>query len=125
MSRIALLITGLALAVAVAASSVGASMAGSKMAPAKLTGITGPGFTITLKKRGVKVKTLKAGRYTITVSDKSTEHNFRLKGPGLNKQITGILQKGTRTVTVTFRKGTYTYVCDPHDTQMKGSFRVT
>ena len=51
-------------------------------------GVTGPGFTITLKKNGVKVRTLKAGKYTITVQDKSNQHNFRLKGPGLNKQIT-------------------------------------
>ena len=39
-------------------------------------GTTGPGFTITLKKAGVKVKTLKPGAYTITVSDKSTQHDF-------------------------------------------------
>ena len=34
------------------------------------------------------MKTLKRGKYTITVQDKSAIHNFRLKGPGLNKQIT-------------------------------------
>jgi plastocyanin len=53
------------------------------------------------------------------------EHNFELKGRGLNKQITGILQKGTRTVTVTFRKGRYTYFCEPHEFEMRGTFRVT
>jgi plastocyanin len=120
MSRIGILIIGAVTAVAFAAPSAGVGTA-----PTKLTGVVGPGYTITLKKRGVKVRTLKAGRYTITVSDKSGEHNFRLKGRSLNKQITGILQTGTRSFTVTFRKGTYTYVCDPHDTQMKGSFRVT
>ncbi len=121
MSRIPLLIVGLVAAVAFAAPSAGVSTA-----PTKLTGVVGPGYTITLKKRGVKVRTLKAGRYTITVTDKSAEHNFRLRGRGVNKQITGILQKGTKSFTVTFRKGrTYAYVCDPHDTQMKGSFRVT
>ena len=121
MFRIATLIAGLVATVAVTASSVSAGPTATR-----LTGVTGPGFTITLKKAGVKVRTLKAGKYTITVNDKSTQHNFRLKGPGLNKQITGLAMKGTRTVTVTLRKGTYTYVCDPHVGQgMKGSFRVT
>lgn len=121
MSRIAILITGLVIAIAVAAPSVGAGTTATK-----LTGVTGPGFTISLKKAGVKVRTLKAGRYTITISDKSKMHNFRLKGPGLNKQITGLAQKGTKTVTVTLRRGNHTYVCDPHVGQgMKGSFQVT
>jgi plastocyanin len=123
MSRIALLIAGLVAAVALAAAP---SFGGREMTPAKLGGITGPGFVISLKKNGVKVRTLKAGKYTITVQDKSNQHNFRLKGPGLNKQITGLAMRGTRTVTVTLRRGTYTYVCDPHIAQgMKGTFRVT
>ncbi len=122
MFRIALLITGLVAAMAVTASSVSAGPTATR-----LTGVTGPGFTITLKKGGVKARTLKAGRYTITVTDKSKEHNFRLKGPGMNRQITGLAFKGSKTVTVTLKKGkTYTYVCDPHVGQgMKGSFRVT
>jgi plastocyanin len=39
---------------------------------------------------------------------------------------TSVAFKGTlkKPWTVTLRKGTYTYVCDPHRTQMKGSFRV-
>ena len=32
-------------------------------------------------------------------------HNFRIKGPGLNKQITGLAFKGTKTVTVTIKGG--------------------
>ena len=119
MSRIALLITGLVAAVAFAAPSAGVGMA-----PTKLTGVVGPGYTITLKKRGVKVRTLKAGRYTITVSDKSVEHNFRLKGRGVNKKTT-VAAVGNKTWTLTLKKGTYKYICDPHKTQMKGSFTVT
>jgi plastocyanin len=91
----------------------------------KLTGTVGPGFTITLKMGGKKVKTLKAGKYKITVSDKSSIHNFRLKGPGVNKQISTVGQTGTRSLTVTLKKGKYTYVCDPHASSMKGSFKVT
>ena len=45
-------------------------------------GRPGPGFTITLKKAGKKVTTLKPGRYTITVADKSANHDFVLTGPG-------------------------------------------
>lgn len=121
MSRIAVLITGVVAAVAVAAPSVGAGTTATK-----LTGVTGPGFTISLKKGAAKVKMLKAGKYTITVNDKSTMHNFRLKGPGLNRQITGLAQKGSKTVTVSLKKGIYTYQCDPHVAQgMKGTFRVT
>jgi plastocyanin len=96
----------------------------SSAAPTKLVASVGPGFTITLTKGGKKVTTLKPGAYSITVNDKSTFHNFHLTGPGVNKK-TGVAFKGTpKAWTVTFRKGTYRYVCDPHASQMKGSFRV-
>jgi plastocyanin len=91
----------------------------------KLTGTVGPGFTITLKQGTKAVKTLKAGTYSIKVSDKSNIHNFHLTGPGLNKQITSVSFQGTKTVTVKLKKGTYKYVCDPHASTMKGSFKVT
>jgi Copper binding proteins, plastocyanin/azurin family len=120
MSRITLLTAGLVAILAFAASS------GAMGGATRLTGTTGPGFTITLKKAGVKVKMLKAGSYTITVNDKSKAHDFRLRGPGLNKLITGLAFKGTKTVTVTLKKGIYTYLCDPHVAQgMRGTVRVT
>ena len=59
------------------------------------------------------------------MSDRSNIHNFHLKGPGVNKVISGTPFQGTKTVTVTLKKGIYRYVCDPHATVMKGSFRVT
>lgn len=90
----------------------------------KLAGTTGPGFTITLKKAGKKVKTLTPGAYTITVSDKSSSHDFVLKGPGLTRKVTGVAFKGTKTVTVTLKRGAYTYFCTPHKSFMKGSFTV-
>ncbi|HEV2713271.1 MAG TPA: plastocyanin/azurin family copper-binding protein [Gaiellaceae bacterium] len=81
----------------------------------KLTGTTGPGFTITVKKGGTKVRTLTAGRYTLTVSDRSSAHDFVLTGPGIrNRQITGLAFRGTKTVTVTLKKGRYEYYCRPH-----------
>ena len=119
MTRILLLAAGLVAVLAFAAPT-------GAMSPTKLQGVTGPGFTITLKKAGKAVKTLKAGKYTITVQDKSNIHNFRLRGPGLNKQITTLAFKGTKTVTVTLKKGKYTYQCDPHVLQgMKATFNVT
>ena len=92
----------------------------------RLVGTTGPGFTITLKRNGVKVRTLKPGRYTLVVADKSSAHNFRLKGPGLNRAVTSVGFTGTKRVTVTLRVGKYTYQCDPHVLGgMRGTFRVT
>lgn len=93
-------------------------------AQTKLQGTVGPGFTITLTQNGKKVTALKAGRYAIAVDDKATMHNFVLRGPGLDREITGLNFVGRRTATVTLRKGTYTFVCTPHPT-MKGSFTVT
>ena len=92
--------------------------------PTKLVATVGPGFTITLTKAGKKVSTLKPGRYVITVRDRAASHNFHLRGPGGVNKNSGVAATGTRTWRVTFRRGTYRYVCDPHATSMKGSFRV-
>jgi plastocyanin len=93
-------------------------------ATGKLVATDGPGFTISLKQGGKLVKTLKSGTYTITVQDRSNIHDFHLTGPGVNK-VTSIGAVKTYTWKVTFRKGTYKYVCDPHKTIMHGSFIVT
>jgi len=92
----------------------------------KLTGTVGPGFTISLKRFSKPLVSLKAGTYSITVSDKSGIHNFHLRGPGgVNKEISAVGFVGTKTVTVKLVKGIYRYVCDPHSFTMKGSFKVT
>jgi hypothetical protein len=116
MSRIHLaLVAGLgALALAVAPAFA---------APPKLVGTDGPGFTIVLTKAGKKVKSVKPGKYTIVIHDKSDIHNFHLTGPGVNK-TTSVSYTGTKTWTLTLKKGTYKYVCDPHASAMKGSFKV-
>jgi plastocyanin len=93
-------------------------------ATGKLVGTDGPGFTITLKQGGKTVTKLKAGTYTITIQDKSNIHDFHLTGPGVNKK-TSVAAVNTSTWTVTLKKGTYKYICDPHKTIMKGSFTVT
>jgi plastocyanin len=89
-----------------------------------LTGVVGPGFTITLKKAGVKVTKLKAGTYIFKISDKSNIHDFHLTGPGVNKK-TSVTAVTTATWKLTLKKGTYKYVCDPHLTLMHGTFTVT
>jgi plastocyanin len=91
-----------------------------------LTGTVGPGATITLKKGTTKVTTLKAGTYKFVIRDRSTAHNFHLKGPnGYSKVLTGLKFVGTKTYTLTLRPGAWSYICDPHRTFMKGSFTVT
>jgi plastocyanin len=81
-------------------------------------GTVGPGFTITMAK-----KPTKAGKIRLTVADKSELHNFHLSGPGVNvKTAVGFV--GTKSFTVTLKKGTYRFVCDPHASSMKGSFRI-
>ena len=118
--------TRLPLAAAAAVSLALAAPGGALAAATPLTGTVGPGFTITLaSKAGKKVTTLKAGSYAITVRDKASIHDFHLKGPGVNKVITNVPFVGTKSVTVTLKKGTYTYVCDPHASAMKGSFKVS
>lgn len=91
----------------------------------KLTGSVGPGYAISLRTAGgAKVKTLKAGRYAITVRDRGASHNFHLIGPGVNKK-TGVAFKGTaKAWTVTLRKGTLRWICDPHRVQMRGSAKI-
>ncbi|HEV7639683.1 MAG TPA: plastocyanin/azurin family copper-binding protein [Gaiellaceae bacterium] len=82
------------------------------------------GFKIELKNRaGADLKRIKAGTYTIKVEDKSTIHDFHLTGPGVNKSTTvgGI---GEKLWTVTLKRGTYQYFCDPHAATMHGSFTV-
>jgi hypothetical protein len=117
-----------ALRLALAAAGVSALIAagGVAAAPAATTlnGSDGPGFTITLTKGGRKVTSLKAGAYKIVIKDRSNIHNFHLIGPGVNKK-TAVARTGTTTWTVRLKKGTYRYICDPHASTMKGSFRVT
>jgi plastocyanin len=88
-------------------------------APPKLKGVVGPGFTITMP-----VKPKKAGTYRLVVQDKSSIHNFRLLGPGVNVK-TSVSKVGTQTFTVKLKAGkTYRFICDPHASTMKGSFKV-
>ncbi len=109
----------------VAAGVVTGAMATVTAVP-KLRGTIGPGFTISLKNaQGKKVVTLEHGSYTFIVADKSSIHNFTLNGPGAkNKTLTGTGFVGTKTVTVTLKKGTYKFYCTVHP-DITGTFKVT
>ena len=118
-------LSALAAAAIAAAVFLVPAQAGSSMSSHRLTGETGPGFTVEVKKGGKDVKTLTHGTYTIKVEDKSNIHNFHLLGRGVNKK-TGVAFKGDKTWTIKLRKGRYTYQCDVHASMgMKGHFRVT
>ena len=81
-------------------------------------GTDGPGFTIT-----ITPKPTKPGRIKLVIADKSTMHNFHLTGPGVNVK-TSVAFVGTKSFFLTLKKGTYTYVCDPHASFMNGSFTI-
>ena len=99
---------------------------GGGSASGTLEGETGPGFEIEVKQNGEDAESVKAGTYTLKVEDKSASHNFHLIGPGVDKVVTDVGFVGDKTVTVTLKKGTYTYQCDPHASSgMKGTFEVT
>ena len=82
-------------------------------------GTVGPGFTIKMAS-----KPTKAGKIKLVVSDKSSIHDFHLTGPGVNVK-TSVSGTGTKTFTVTLKKGTYKFICDPHKSVMHGSFKVS
>ena len=77
------------------------------------------------------VKTLKPGRYRLTVQDNSNIDNFNLRysaplwRPGWTRGITeGIPFVGTKSVTLTLKSGRYTYFCGAHPMRMKKTFTV-
>ena len=115
----------LVLVIGAAFTTLAASASASpSAAPPVLKGSVGPGFTISLKKGGKAVKTLKAGAYKLVVADKASIHNFELEGPGVKKVETDVSATGTKTFTVKLKKGTYTFYCKPHESSMHGTFTV-
>lgn len=89
-----------------------------------LFGTVNPDFTITLRDdQGRSVTQLDPGEYRIVVEDRSDFHNFHLAGPGVNV-ATDIEAIETVTWNVTLVEGRYTFVCDPHATDMRGEFVV-
>lgn len=91
---------------------------------ARLLLTVGPTPVISLKTTaGKAVKVLRAGSYTFAVRDRSTAHNARLLGAGVNR-ATGVAFTGARTWKLTVRKGTLVFRCDPHRTKMRGTVQI-
>ena len=111
---------------ALVAASIAIGATATTTAVPKLHGTIGPGFTISLKNAsGKRVTTLTHGTYSFVVKDEASIHNFTLNGPGIkNKMITGTSFVGTKTATLTLKKGTYSYFCTVHPTIL-GTFKVT
>ena len=105
-----------ALAVLAFAAALLAALPASAATPI-FKGTDGPGFTITMAS-----KPTKAGKISLVIADKSDIHNFHLTGPGVNVK-TSVAAVGVKSFTVTLKKGTYKFICDPHPF-MKGSFTI-
>ena len=111
----------LALPAALAALFLPATAAGGNT---QLFASVGPGFTISLMDADAyRVTQLSPGTYDIVVDDQADEHNFHLRGPGVDES-TGVSFVGTVTWTVTLKDGSYTFVCDPHPGSLRGTFKV-
>lgn len=85
-----------------------------------LNGSVGPGFEISIE----GADGLSPGAYTLAVNDQSSAHNFHLTGPGGVDVATDVGEEGEQTFEVDLAAGEYQFVCDPHASQMNGSFTV-
>jgi plastocyanin len=120
--RLVVAMAGVATALAIS----GAALSEGTSIP-KLKATVGPGYTIKLTRNGAKVNSLKAGKYTFAIADKSSIHNFTLeqeKGGRFEKHLTGTAFTGSKTVTVTLRRGRWKYYCSVHESTMFGFFAV-
>ena len=105
---------------AAATTEASTTSGGSSGGGTTLNGSVGPGFDISLD----GTDGITAGDYTLVVNDQSTAHNFHLTGPGGVDVSTEVSEEGEKTFDVTLQAGEYTFVCDPHSSQMNGSFTV-
>ena len=85
------------------------------------TSSSGNAFSISLSE-----STVPAGTYEFDITDYATIHNFDLLDPD-NVSVDKTTVGGTGSVVwmVTLSPGVYTYHCDAHPTQLKGTLTVT
>jgi plastocyanin len=102
-------------------TDTGGAAAGSKL----VGSVASDDFVITLQTEdGSDVTSLPAGSYTLEIVDKSDIHNFHLTGPGVDVS-SEVGEQEDEDYDIELQAGTYNYVCDPHASQMSGSFEVT
>jgi plastocyanin len=119
--RMRYLLTG-----AVAAAALAATGSSTAASVKTVTGTVGPGFTISLTVDGKNVTKLKAGvPYHFVIRDRADIHDFHLSGPGLDRVLTSVEFVGTKSLVLRLKKGSYSFVCDPHASIMHGRFRVS
>ena len=58
------------------------------------------------------------------MNDQSSAHNFHLTGPGASTSRPRSDGEGEESFDIELQAGEYTFVCDPHASQMNGSFTV-
>jgi plastocyanin len=116
----------LAAVVTAALAVAGIGSAATTTAAAKsVKGTVGPGFTIRLTANGKKVTKLRPRTpYRFVIDDRSSSHDFHLRGPGLNRVFTSVGFVGKKSYTLTLKKGAYRFFCDPHASFMHGAFTV-
>jgi plastocyanin len=114
----------LLLMTALAAAAISLPAAATGEPAVTLTGVVGPGMTITLKNAdGSNVSHLDPGMYEVSINDQSDLHNFHLFGPGV-EQKTDVETVGMAAWTIQVVDGTYNFRCDAHANVMKGTFTV-
>ena len=114
----------------VAALVYAATAFSSSASTPTLKGVVGPGYTISLKKGGKKVKTLKAGKYKFVISDKSSFHNYTIERehpskPHIEKHATSTGGTGMKTFTMTLKPGSWRAYCSVHEALMHQDFKIT
>jgi len=107
------------LAAAAAALLVVGTLEAAPKPRGTIKGNVGPGFTISVSKR-----TVKQGRWRLSVNDRASIHNFKITGQGVSRQ-TSIARTGRTVWTLNLKPGTYTIVCVPHARTMRTTITVT
>jgi hypothetical protein len=77
-----------------------------------IRGSVGPGFTISVSRHQANPR-----RYKFVVRDRSSMHNWHIRGPGVDVK-TRVPFTGRKVFRVRLRSGTYRIVCDPHSSMM-------
>jgi hypothetical protein len=78
-----------------------------------IRGSVGPGFEIRVSRHQAQPR-----RFTFIVRDRSSMHNWHIRGPGVDRSTT-VPFTGRREWTIRLREGTYRIVCDPHSSTMR------